>query len=115
MINTFIELIYFIIKLQFNNSHHMEDTIMEINERQPFESFLSPRQLTELKILSIKTNIAFHELLAMPSIVSLLEKLNNTTELNDDNNKEMILRNKVFINKNKEVLKKTQKALDQLG
>ncbi|CAK6473815.1 hypothetical protein ACPOM7_19370 [Peribacillus castrilensis] len=40
---------------------------MEINERQPFESFLSPRQLTELKILSIKTNIAFHELLAMPS------------------------------------------------
>ncbi|MEX6701541.1 hypothetical protein ABS315_18225 [Peribacillus frigoritolerans] len=88
---------------------------MEINERQPFESFLSPRQLTELKILSIKTNIAFHELLAMPSIVSLLEKLNNTTELNDDNNKEMILRNKVFINKNKEVLKKTQKALDQLG
>ncbi|MCY9004444.1 hypothetical protein FB545_3646 [Peribacillus frigoritolerans] len=88
---------------------------MEINERQPFESFLSPRQLTELKILSIKTNIAFHELLAMPSIISLLEKLNNTTELNDDNNKEMILRNKVFINKNKEVLKKTQKALDQLG
>ena len=105
-------------KLQFNNSHHMEDTIMEINERQPFESFLSPRQLTELKILSIKTNIAFHELLAMPSIVSLLEKLDNTTELNNDNelnNKEMILRNKVFINKNKEVLKKTQKALDQLG
>lgn len=93
----------------------MEETIMEINERQPFESFLSPRQLTELKILSIKTNIAFHELLAMPSIISLLEKLNNTTELNDDNNKEMILRNKVFINKNKEVLKKTQKALDQLG
>lgn len=115
MINTFIELIYFIIKSQFNNSHHMEETIMEINERQPFESFLSPRQLTELKILSIKTNIAFHELLAMPSIISLLEKLNNTTELNDDNNKEMILRNKVFINKNKEVLKKTQKALDQLG
>ena len=27
---------------------------MEINERQPFESFLSPRQLTELKILSAK-------------------------------------------------------------
>lgn len=67
MISTFIKLIYFIIKSQFNNSHHMEDTIMEINERQPFESFLSPRQLTELKILSIKTNIAFHELLAMPS------------------------------------------------
>ncbi|WP_207118146.1 hypothetical protein, partial [Peribacillus simplex] len=67
-------------------------------------------------ILSIKTNIAFHELLAMPSIISLLEKLNNTTELNNElNNKEMILRNKVFINKNKEVLKKTQKALDQLG
>lgn len=116
MINTFIELIYFIIKSQFNNSHHMEDTIMEINERQPFESFLSPRQLTELKILSMKTNIAFHELLAMPSIISLLEKLNNTTELNNElNNKEKILRNKVFINKNKEVLKKTQKALDQLG
>jgi hypothetical protein len=93
----------------------MEGTIMEINERQPFESFLSPRQLTELKILSIKTNIAFHELLAMPSIVSLLEKLNNTTELNNELNKEMILRNKVFINKNKAVLKKTQKALDQLG
>lgn len=85
----------------------MEDTIMEINERQPFESFLSPRQLTELKILSIKTNIAFHELLAMPSIISLLEKLNNTTELNNElNNKKMILRNKVFINKNKEVLKR---------
>ncbi|MDW7617890.1 hypothetical protein SC499_25305 [Peribacillus simplex] len=77
---------------------------MEINERQPFESFLSPRQLTELKILSAKTNIAIHELLAMSSVVSLIKKLDNTTKLNDElNNKEMILINKVFINKNKDV------------
>ncbi|MED3911397.1 hypothetical protein FQP34_00075 [Peribacillus simplex] len=80
---------------------------MEINERQPFESILSPRQLAELKILSAKTNIAIHELLAMSSVVSLIEKLDNTTKLNDElNNKEMILINKVFINKNKDVLNK---------
>ncbi|MGG0412063.1 hypothetical protein [Peribacillus simplex] len=80
---------------------------MEINERQPFESFLSPRQLTELKTLSAKTNIAIHELLAMSSVVSLIKKLDNTTKLNDElNNKEMILINKVFINKNKDVLNK---------
>ncbi|MDM5212658.1 hypothetical protein QUF94_14615 [Peribacillus sp. NJ4] len=89
---------------------------MEINERQPFESILSPRQLTELKILSAKTNIAIHELLAMSSVVSLIEKLDNTTKLNDElNNKEMILINKVFINKNKEVLTKIQKSTDHLG
>jgi hypothetical protein len=39
------------------------------------------------------------------SVVSLLEKVNNTKELNVGlNNKEMILRNKIIINQNKEVL-----------
>lgn len=80
---------------------------MEINERQQFESFLSPRQLIELKILSGKTNIAIPELLKMSSVVSLLEKMNNTTEPNVElNNKEMILRNKIIINQNRDVLNK---------
>ncbi|YCI74919.1 hypothetical protein M1D47_14750 [Bacillus sp. R1-10] len=39
------------------------------------------------------------------SVISLLEKVNNTKELNVGlNNKEMILKNKIIINQNKEVL-----------
>ncbi|MGG4268559.1 hypothetical protein [Peribacillus simplex] len=76
---------------------------MEINERQPI---LSPKLIHELEILSSKTNISIPELLEI-SVVSLLEKVNNTKELNVGlNNKEMILRNKIIINQNREVLNK---------
>ncbi|AMM93396.1 hypothetical protein QUF81_14675 [Peribacillus simplex] len=74
---------------------------MEINERQPI---LSPKLIHELEILSSKTNMSIPELLEI-SVVSLLEKVNNTKEVNVGlNNKEMILRNKIIINQNREVL-----------
>ncbi|CAH0145853.1 hypothetical protein SRABI96_00584 [Peribacillus sp. Bi96] len=74
---------------------------MEINERQPM---LSPKLIHELEVLSSKTNMSIPELLEI-SVVSLLEKVNKTTEPNVGlNNKEMILRNKIIINQNKEVL-----------
>ncbi|MGE7759944.1 hypothetical protein [Peribacillus sp. NPDC097895] len=74
---------------------------MEINERQPM---LSPKLIHELEVLSSKTNMSIPELLEI-SVVSLLEKVNKTTEENVGlNNKEMILRNKIIINQNKEVL-----------
>ncbi|MGE7184256.1 hypothetical protein ACQKKK_09685 [Peribacillus sp. NPDC006672] len=74
---------------------------MEINERQPM---LSPKLIHELEILSSKTNMSIPELLEI-SVVSLLEKVNNTQEMNVGlNNKEMILRNKIIINQNREVL-----------
>ncbi|MGE1165387.1 hypothetical protein ABES08_12825 [Peribacillus simplex] len=74
---------------------------MEKNERQPI---LSPKLIHELEILSSKTNISIPELLEI-SVVSLLEKVNNTKEVNIGlNNKEMILRNKIIINQNREVL-----------
>ncbi|MES1039858.1 MULTISPECIES: hypothetical protein [Peribacillus] len=74
---------------------------MEINESQPM---LSPKLIHELEILSSKANMPVSELLEI-SVASLLEKVNNTKELNVGlNNKEMILRNKIIINQNKEVL-----------
>ncbi|MDV7763635.1 hypothetical protein [Peribacillus sp. CSMR9] len=74
---------------------------MEINESQPI---LSPKLIHELEILSSKTNMSIPELLEI-SVVSLLEKVNNTKEVNVGlNNKEMILRNKIIINQNREVL-----------
>ncbi|MDF1997360.1 hypothetical protein [Peribacillus frigoritolerans] len=74
---------------------------MEINQKQPI---LSPKLIHELEILSSKTQMPISELLEI-SVISLLEKVNNTKELNVGlNNKEMILRNKIIINQNKEVL-----------
>ncbi|MFS0889070.1 ribbon-helix-helix domain-containing protein [Peribacillus frigoritolerans] len=74
---------------------------MEINQKQPM---LSPKLIDELEILSSKTQMPISELLEI-SVISLLEKVNDTKELNVGlNNKEMILRNKIIINQNKEVL-----------
>ncbi|ULM95036.1 hypothetical protein L8956_14165 [Peribacillus frigoritolerans] len=74
---------------------------MEINQKQPI---LSLKLIHELEILSSKTQMPISELLEI-SVISLLEKVNDTKELNVGlNNKEMILRNKIIINQNKEVL-----------
>ncbi|MBO0999547.1 hypothetical protein IOC57_17590 [Bacillus sp. SD075] len=79
---------------------------MDINERLALESLLSPELISKLKILSDNTDMPIPELLEI-SVSSLLEKMSNPAELNIGlNNKEMILRNKIIINQNKEVLNK---------
>ncbi|TFH62597.1 hypothetical protein [Peribacillus frigoritolerans] len=79
---------------------------MDKIERQPLESLISPLLIDRLKTLSENTSMSIPELLEI-SVASLLEKLSNPAELNVDlNNKEMILRNKVIISQNKDVLNK---------
>ncbi|MES1040746.1 hypothetical protein [Peribacillus simplex] len=79
---------------------------MKINERRSLESLLSPELISKLESLSDNTNMSIHELLEI-SVASLLEKMSNPAELNVGlNNKEMILRNKLIINQNKDVLNK---------
>ncbi|MDM5212670.1 hypothetical protein QUF94_14680 [Peribacillus sp. NJ4] len=79
---------------------------MDINERLALESLLSPELISKLKSLSDNTDMPIPELLEI-SVSSLLEKMSNPAELNIGlNNKEMILRNKIIINQNKEELNK---------
>ncbi|MFE4349956.1 hypothetical protein ABEY41_26765 [Peribacillus butanolivorans] len=77
---------------------------MDTKERQALELLLSPELINKLESLSAKTDMSITELLEI-SVASLIEKMSNTTELNVGlNNKEMILRNKIIINQNKDVL-----------
>ncbi|MBK5441517.1 MULTISPECIES: hypothetical protein [Peribacillus] len=77
---------------------------MDTKERQALELLLSPELINKLESLSAKTDMSIPELLEI-SVASLIEKMSNTTELNVGlNNKEMILRNKIIINQNKDVL-----------
>lgn len=79
---------------------------MEMNERRALESLLSPELISKLETLSENTSMSIPELLEI-SVASLLEKMSNPTELNVElNNKEMILRNKIIISQNKDVLNK---------
>ncbi|MCY9007174.1 hypothetical protein [Peribacillus frigoritolerans] len=79
---------------------------MDKIERQALESLLSTELISKLESLSDNTNVSIHELLEI-SVASLLEKMSNPTELNVElNNKEMILRNKIIISQNKDVLNK---------
>ncbi|MFE4239834.1 hypothetical protein [Peribacillus butanolivorans] len=77
---------------------------MDTKERQALELLLSPELINKLESLSAKTDMSIPELLEI-SVASLIEKMSNTTELNVGlNNEEMILRNKIIINQNKDVL-----------
>ncbi|MFC9598354.1 hypothetical protein ACFY5J_20825 [Peribacillus butanolivorans] len=77
---------------------------MDTKERQALELLLSPELINKLESLSDQTDMSILELVEI-SVASLLEQMSNTTELNVGlNNKEMILRNKIIINQNKDVL-----------
>jgi hypothetical protein len=76
-------------------------------EKSPLGYLLPPQLIEELQSLSDKTNISVSELLEI-SVTSFLERMNSTTEpeIAGLNIKEMILKNKIIISQNKEVLNK---------